>query len=157
MKFKAIVEYDYPTIHKPPVKAEIVLHGDRVVTDNIKWLEQEPCEDAISRQSVLKKLQNEINTESEIIQRQLAKEEPCGTVRDNGRLGRLQGINWVKNIIQSLPSVHLTEKVGEWIDICNSKGTVIAVRCSNCEKSPKHAIKSDFCPHCGANMIKKAR
>ena len=42
MKFKAIVEYEYPIEHKPPVKAEIVLHGDRVITDNIKWVEQEP-------------------------------------------------------------------------------------------------------------------
>jgi hypothetical protein len=41
MKFRAIVEYEYPIEHKPPVKAEIILHGDRVVTDNIKPLEQE--------------------------------------------------------------------------------------------------------------------
>ena len=30
MKFVALVEYDYPVLHKPPVKAELVLHGDRV-------------------------------------------------------------------------------------------------------------------------------
>ena len=42
MKFKVLVEYEYPIEHKLPVKAEIVLHGDRVVTDKIKWLEQEP-------------------------------------------------------------------------------------------------------------------
>ena len=40
MIFKAIVEYEYPVEHKPPVKAEIVLHGDRVITDNIKWLKE---------------------------------------------------------------------------------------------------------------------
>ena len=32
-------------------------------------------------------------------------------------------------------------------------GMVIALRCSCCEKSPKHAIKSDFCPNCGARMV----
>lgn len=42
MKFKALVEYDYPVDHKPPVKAEIILHGDRVVTNNIKRIGQEP-------------------------------------------------------------------------------------------------------------------
>ena len=42
MKFKVIVEYEYPIEHKPPVKAEIVLHGDKVITDNIKWVKQEP-------------------------------------------------------------------------------------------------------------------
>ena len=35
MKFKCIVEYEYPVEHKPPVKAEIVLHGDKVVTRDI--------------------------------------------------------------------------------------------------------------------------
>ena len=34
-KYKCIVEYEYPVDHKLPVKAEIVLHGDRVVTDRI--------------------------------------------------------------------------------------------------------------------------
>lgn len=41
---------------------------------------------------------------------------------------------------------------GRWIDIKNKNGTVIAVRCSRCGNSPKHAIKSDFCPNCGADM-----
>ena len=35
MKFKCIVEYEYPVEHKQPVKADIVLHGDRVTTDKI--------------------------------------------------------------------------------------------------------------------------
>lgn len=42
MKFRVLVEYEYPIEHKTPVKAELILHGDRVVTDNIKWIEQEP-------------------------------------------------------------------------------------------------------------------
>lgn len=42
MKFRAIVEYEYPIEHKPPVKAELILHGDRVVTDSIEPLPQEP-------------------------------------------------------------------------------------------------------------------
>ena len=36
MKFIALVEYEYPVLHKPPVKAELVLHGDRVETEEIK-------------------------------------------------------------------------------------------------------------------------
>ena len=39
MKYRYIVEYDYPVAHKPPVKAELILHGDKVVTDNIKIFE----------------------------------------------------------------------------------------------------------------------
>jgi len=41
---------------------------------------------------------------------------------------------------------------GHWIEITNNRGTVIALRCSCCKKSPKHAIKSDFCPNCGSPM-----
>lgn len=44
-------------------------------------------------------------------------------------------------------------KAGHWVDITNKNGTVIAVRCSCCKESPKHAIKSDFCPNCGAKMV----
>ena len=36
MRFRAIVEYEYPVEHKPPVKADIYLHGDKVTTGNIK-------------------------------------------------------------------------------------------------------------------------
>lgn len=47
---------------------------------------------------------------------------------------------------------------GEWIPIKNRKGTVVALRCSACGQSPKYAIKSDFCPRCGADMrIKNVR
>lgn len=55
MNFKAIVEYEYPVEHKPPVKAEIVLHGDRVITDNIKWLKESK-----ENKDVLDKIRNEI-------------------------------------------------------------------------------------------------
>ena len=50
--------------------------------------------------------------------------------------------------IQGLqPVVH-----AKWINITNKNGTVIALRCSSCEQSPKYAIKSDWCPNCGARM-----
>ena len=45
------------------------------------------------------------------------------------------------------PVVH-----ARWINITNKNGTVIALRCSSCEQSPKYAIKSDWCPNCGARM-----
>lgn len=36
MKYKCIVEYDYPVSHKTPFKAILYLHGDSVQTDRIK-------------------------------------------------------------------------------------------------------------------------
>lgn len=35
MRFRVIVEYEYPVEHKIPVKAELVLHGDRVASETI--------------------------------------------------------------------------------------------------------------------------
>ena len=43
-------------------------------------------------------------------------------------------------------------KRGWWIEIINSRGVVVALRCSRCEKSPRHGVRSDFCPNCGAKM-----
>ena len=40
-KYKVIVEYEYPCDHKPPVKADIYLHGDKVTTREIKPLQTE--------------------------------------------------------------------------------------------------------------------
>lgn len=53
--------------------------------------------------------------------------------------------------IKQLPSV--SQPQGYWMDIYkgNTK-TVIACRCSECEKSPKRNERSDFCPNCGADM-----
>jgi len=34
-KYKVIVEYEYPCEHKPPVEADIYLHGDKVTTSEI--------------------------------------------------------------------------------------------------------------------------
>lgn len=42
MKFRVLAEYEYPVAHKPPVKAELVLHGDTVTTSSIKPIEREP-------------------------------------------------------------------------------------------------------------------
>ena len=36
MKYKCIVEYDYPVDHKPPFEAILYLHGDSVQADRIK-------------------------------------------------------------------------------------------------------------------------
>lgn len=36
MKYKCIVTYEYPVDHKPPVLAEIYLHGDKVKTSDIE-------------------------------------------------------------------------------------------------------------------------
>ena len=41
---------------------------------------------------------------------------------------------------------------GRWIPINNKNGKTVAYKCSACERNPKYAIISDFCPNCGADM-----
>ena len=54
--------------------------------------------------------------------------------------------------VDALPPIRPQMKKGHWIDITNKNETVIALRCSCCKESPKHAIRSAFCPNCGADM-----
>ena len=53
-------------------------------------------------------------------------------------------------IWKSLIGFFPLKQLSKWVDITNKNGTVIAVRCSCCGQSPKHAIRSDFCPRCGS-------
>ena len=58
----------------------------------------------------------------------------------------------IEQIIDEQPTIEPERKKGKWINLKNKKGTILALRCSVCGNSPKHAIRSDFCPNCGADM-----
>ena len=55
--------------------------------------------------------------------------------------------------IDDQPTVYAAQNKGEWIEIRSKRtGAVIALRCNKCLRHPKHAVRTDFCPHCGADM-----
>lgn len=56
--------------------------------------------------------------------------------------------------IWSMPSERRT---GQWEPILNSKGDIVAHRCSHCRNISHYRHKSDFCQSCGADMRKGAR
>lgn len=95
------------------------------------------CDDCVSRQAVLEGVDTYIN-----------KAQSTGIQDDFYSFAEL--------VVKALPPVTPQPKTGHWIEITNQRGTVIALRCSACEKSPKHAIRSDYCPNCGAKMIEPA-
>jgi hypothetical protein len=104
------------------------LHENKVAFDMaIKALEQEPCEDAVSRKAIDLLCFEFLRANSD---------DNCAFYER----------------FRDLPPVTPTRKVGKWIEIKNKKGAVIALRCDCCEKSPKHAIRSLWCPNCGADM-----
>lgn len=95
-----------------------------IKTAIIETLKAESCEDAVSREAVMK----------------LKSHKP-----EYGDM--IYAFD-----VELLPPVTLKQRTGKWIPITNKNGTRIALRCAACGESPKHAIESDFCPNCGAKM-----
>ncbi len=98
----------------------------------IKALEQEPCEDCISRQAMLKEI------------RELS-EYHTGDAFNKDRVIRA---------LRNLPSVYSAPKKGRWIPVTNGRG---GHECSECGKyapsfqSDREHL-TDYCPNCGAKM-----
>lgn len=104
----------------------------------IKALEQEPCEDVVSRQSVLNTLDKRF---------------------DSIPVGQTTEILLLRKDLRELPPATLTQKKGKWEqygDFWKEK-----YRCSECkEEQPKILCGeqiighwSDYCPNCGAKMV----
>lgn len=97
------------------------------VIEIIKALEQEPCEDAVSRQAVLEQTYN------------WSKDEFLRVANP---------FDYLRKRINALQPVKLQEpKTGHWIDTDEGFSPC---ECSECESV--EFIKSKFCPNCGARM-----
>lgn len=90
----------------------------------IKALEQEPCEDTISRQSAIEEFQKFREYESNRTHK--------------------EWVDRIETVLNQLPSVRPQEKTGHWVlrdDKC---------KCSNCKDiSP---VLHNYCPNCGVKM-----
>jgi hydrogenase maturation factor len=115
------------------------IHGvmDVIDADNckkiIKALEQEPCDDCISRQAVIEYIE--------------ASEAELGHSTEN---------ELVCQDIKELPPVTPQQKMGRWILIHKNVNMYI---CSECNNEPLLIGEiypifklSDYCPNCGAKM-----
>lgn len=107
----------------------------------IKALEQQPCEDCISRQ--------EVNTLVDELARAIS-DERCFISRGRDTATIMQDI-------LDLPSVTPQRPKGKWIVLREEyefMGGIIneprGCECSNCNKVV--GFKSNFCPNCGADM-----
>ena len=104
----------------------------------IKALEQEPCEDAISRQAVLDAMYALCDTGKNL------EENPW---RDNLH------IDAIADAIDNLPPVTPQPKAGHWIDIM--VGDMPAQACDQCNTFYPLAYTGGghkYCPNCGIKM-----
>ena len=93
----------------------------------IKALEQEPCEDAISRQAVLEKA---VYTETE-----------------EGWWGYTVDVEYIK----SLPPVNPEPNTGHWI--IHPKGIYAHLICDKCLSNAPYDCRTNYCPNCGRRMV----
>lgn len=110
----------------------------------IKALEQEPCEDAISRTEVLKAVEFE-------------NKWLFGTERHYSDI--VVAFCGLKDRINKLPPVSVAEKTGRWITQWNPAHQKEYYYCSECREEYSYdgetGIKMDnykYCPNCGARM-----
>ena len=118
-------------------KEEIIqglYRGDgRAIKEAIKALEQEPCEDAISKSDVFEILGNLMSIPYDF-DRQINEKDVSESMDE----------------IMALPSVTPARKKGKWINIdathskCDRCGAVFEIASENGEVN--------YCPHCGAKM-----
>ena len=118
----------------------------KALQETIKELEQEPCEDAISRRAVLNKIKEVcFSREQEWVDFRVSQ-------GSNGQR------DFLINYIEQLPPVTPQPKTGHWY-IDERPESDRETICSNCEQPifKYHKIDFDyrpkFCPNCGAKMI----
>lgn len=110
-----------------------------------KALEQQPCEDVISRQAVLDKLNRLIEVE------RLQGTDEMGYGRE--RVSAYESMIFEINSEYLYPSVTPQPKTGRWIygiDEDTGEKDLYAWTCSECEG--KYPWQPKYCPNCGAKM-----
>lgn len=102
----------------------------------IKALEQEPCEDCVSRQAVIDAIDDDNRN----------GHYSCFATNNDAEC--------FKQIIRDLPSVTPQTKMGHWIDIM--VGDMPAQGCDRCNTFYPLAYTGGghkFCPNCGTRMV----
>lgn len=105
----------------------------QTINQIMDWLEQEPCDDAVSREFLLRDLLLKAQGEKDV------------------------SIKWLEEYINSLPSVTPQPRKGHWIEQIDHEENCRTLICSNCDRPALHdgdsIWKHKFCPHCGAKMV----
>lgn len=96
------------------------------IIEALEKIDQEPCEDCISRESAL---------------------DDAGL----GEFHRYDDYVKMRNYLKSLPSVTPQQKIGRWI-YTGDYITDGMLKCSKCGFEHDVSERFSYCPNCGANM-----
>ena len=102
----------------------------------IEALEQEPCDDCISRKAVL-----------DAIDAHKYSDSFC----EEHNIDWSINLGMVHILVNELPSVTPQQKIGRWISNAEDDLKISEYTCSNCKGLSDE--DSDFCPKCGAKMV----
>ena len=106
----------------------------------IKALEQEPCEDAVSRADTLQSFESYCEKNCQFSKKQ--RDVMCGACMMGDAI----------EIVESLPPVTPKQRTGKWMPVENDNMEVVGHYCSVCDLPMETEEKSKFCPNCGAKM-----
>ena len=110
-----------------------LFRGDgRAIKEAIKALEQEPCEDAVSRKAVFETI------------------DDCNSDGLKGIFCSYDDGERFKKYIKNLPPATPARKKGKWIVLKDEYGDICEAICSCCEDHGNHRWK--YCHTCGAEM-----
>lgn len=123
-----------------------------------EWLEQQPCEDCVSKQTLL-----DIITEQERLASDRVRDTPSSF--GNGLYtwinpaytrysAQLSERSQFKTMIQTMPPVTPQPKTGHWIERRNKATGHIESVCSECGAEEGYPY-NDYCGNCGAKMIEE--
>jgi hypothetical protein len=148
----------YKAKHLRKVRPNIYVDAEDFWETVIAALEQEPCEDAISRQAYDKGFDDgleeglKVGACEDCIDRQYLVDKATSWDKhfdDSERYVSLTDI-------QNAPPVTPAEKVGHWTRelIRNEKGGCIGAKmiCSRCGNDNRHDEYMNYCPNCGTKM-----
>ena len=111
-----------------------------------KMLEQEPCEDAISRKAAIDYCYKLINVEHQ-----------QGSDEMNYGQERVNQTEAILHHLELMPSVTPQSKTGQWNIYELAQGGINEkwLECSECKWSNALLIPRNYCPKCGARMMEK--
>ena len=96
----------------------------------VKALEQEPCDDAISRQAAINVAVDAVDD----------WDGGCNKTREE----------YIRKALETIPPVTPKPRTGHWIRITDKTGHFLTWQCDKC--GLQHKFSTDYCPDCGHKM-----